>query len=1336
MNTVKVENCKTLFIGRRGENEVTEVVFDFSEWQTEFGNGVIDLFVKRNGDSAAYPVVLSVDGTVATWIVTDADTAVVGSGKIEFVYTVDQKVAKSAIFPFYVGEDIGQASSEPPDPYESWIETLTELGTETQANAQAAAQSASDAADSAASASESAGQAEDSAEDAEAWAVGERNGEPVSVGDETYENNAKYWAEKAKTDAPVTSVNGKAGDIELNLDDIPDGETYARATPEQLAQIGENADDIADIDAMIPNTTSESNPLVNVSFLTNRLTSYRTSAAQDTIDSGKQEKITAFGILKRDRSGNIAGAIAGTDYLTADALNGYRKATAQDAIDNAQNTEIGKNTAALDTMQPAATAADIGKALIVKTVADGKPTSYEYGEAGGGGSTLTAGDGIDITEDVISNTQGIEYIVGTQAASTASWKGNSTDETLKVGKIIAYYLPFAGSSSSNATLTLTMGNGAQTAAIPLRRTGTSAVTNQFAAGNVIILIYDGTYWRVSAYYDQNDNTVPTGYCLSPAATAAKAATCSYGYRGDTNYFPCLFRYANTATDATLAITTYAPEAAPIYVNGERTSASNTFSAGVILFLYYNGAYYCYNDGRFPILVDGTVTSVQEYAAGLLVNYRTSAAQDVIDAGKQAKITATGILKGDGAGGVSSAVAGTDYITGLEILSYGNSTWDDFLAAYTANKVVYCRASSNSNPASGSQTRMAFMAYVNDAANPTNVEFQYYRSVQTHSDSQQGDQVFVYKLDKTGGWTVTTRNTFTAIDAGTGLSKAYANGKLTLSVDGYRTAADQDVIDNEQDDRLDAVEQTTTATTIGPAALATFEASAANMPLKRLTVNIDPVQNLNGYDKPWPGGGGKNLLDGSKTYQSSNTIIRIGADDDSYSLQFPAGQYTFSCSFLNDVHYGVFMQYEGGSNTALITSSSTTDTVTFTLGNTPFRMWFYGSGGASIDNVTNIQLEQGTSATNYEPYSNICPITGWTGCNVVHGALPSSVTWTEEKAVTPFGSIVSAPGAAYSSLIPVESGTNAFILLVTEPAARAMRVSGYNASGNHVRQLTEKFIGASDPVGVYYLPFTADDSIKSVRLTVGQFSKGTPVMLGANYNIAFPSPDPGTVYGGTLDVVNKKLTVTHQAVVFNGSESGWAGFTQGSVGNRVQWNTYNTIGVPNADFLSDKFVAQRADDVHTVYSVYGSAAAPRMFFSIPTTITSLQDWKDWLTENNVTVVYPIATPIVYDLTADEITTLLGTNNIWADTGDVTVTYGAYLETVKAYADKVGDSILSAIAPLETTYIAGRAYTVGSFLFVGTKFYKVTAAIASGDTITPDTNVTQTTIAEQLMALANV
>ena len=121
--------------------------------------------------------------------------------------------------------------------------------------------------------------------------------------------------------------------------------------------------------------------------------------------------------------------------------------------------------------------------------------------------------------------------------------------------------------------------------------------------------------------------------------------------------------------------------------------------------------------------------------------------------------------------------------GLTILSYGNSTWDDFITAYNANKIVYCRASSASDPASGSQTRLAFMAYVNDAEDPTSVEFQYYRSVSSHSASQQGDQVFIYKLQKTGtAWTVTTRETSSKIATGDGLTGTYNDGTITLEAD--------------------------------------------------------------------------------------------------------------------------------------------------------------------------------------------------------------------------------------------------------------------------------------------------------------------------------------------------------------------------------------------------------------------------------------------------------------------------------------------------------------------------------------------------------------------------
>ena len=113
--------------------------------------------------------------------------------------------------------------------------------------------------------------------------------------------------------------------------------------------------------------------------------------------------------------------------------------------------------------------------------------------------------------------------------------------------------------------------------------------------------------------------------------------------------------------------------------------------------------------------------------------------------------------------------------GMYIASYGNTTFAEVLAAYQARKIVYCRASSNSNPGSGDQTRMAFLAYVNNSTDPTEFEFQYYRSVNSHTAAQQGDQVFVYKLNKTSGWSVTTREAYTKIIAGTGLSSSFTTG---------------------------------------------------------------------------------------------------------------------------------------------------------------------------------------------------------------------------------------------------------------------------------------------------------------------------------------------------------------------------------------------------------------------------------------------------------------------------------------------------------------------------------------------------------------------------------
>ena len=128
-----------------GENAITQVIFDFASWVSEFGAGVCTLLVKRSADDNAYPVALDYDGNTAVWLVSSTDTAYKGAGLAEFTYTVDEQIAKSVVFGFKVLADIGEPTDTPPDPYETWLDTLTNLEAETLQNAEDAAKAAEDA---------------------------------------------------------------------------------------------------------------------------------------------------------------------------------------------------------------------------------------------------------------------------------------------------------------------------------------------------------------------------------------------------------------------------------------------------------------------------------------------------------------------------------------------------------------------------------------------------------------------------------------------------------------------------------------------------------------------------------------------------------------------------------------------------------------------------------------------------------------------------------------------------------------------------------------------------------------------------------------------------------------------------------------------------------------------------------------------------------------------------------------------------------------------------------------------------------------------------------------
>lgn len=150
--------------------------------------------------------------------------------------------------------------------------------------------------------------------------------------------------------------------------------------------------------------------------------------------------------------------------------------------------------------------------------------------------------------------RGVEYIVGTQTASTNAWTGVTTDASIAAGKSIAYYLPYAGTSSA-ATLNLTLSGGGTTGAKNVR-INNSNVTTHYPAGTIINLTYDGTYWKADNYdSNQIDRTrynsniyaleaITAGHLIAGTASGYKMLAASLAF--DLSY-PIL--YCGTAIEA-------------------------------------------------------------------------------------------------------------------------------------------------------------------------------------------------------------------------------------------------------------------------------------------------------------------------------------------------------------------------------------------------------------------------------------------------------------------------------------------------------------------------------------------------------------------------------------------------------------------------------------------------------------------------------------------------------------------------------------------------------------------------------------------------------------------
>lgn len=486
------------------------------------------------------------------------------------------------------------------------------------------------------------------------------------------------------------------------------------------------------------------------------------------------------------------------------------------------------------------------------------------------------------------------------------------------------------------------------------------------------------------------------------------------------------------------------------------------------------------------------------------------------------------------------------------------------------------------------------------------------------------------------------------------------------------------------------------------AIATFTDGAA-LPVDSVTCEINPVQDLHGYESPWPAGGGKNLFHFSAgrtayTWSDGCGFSEIAVNDDSVTingtassnhaftvpnatLTLPAGSYFVSVTADQKVQFTL----KTGDTT--ITNAFSPAGNTFTLSEeTEINLQITILSGKSFSNEkVGFLIASGTTAVSWTPYSNICPITGHTAVNVTR----TGKNLYDKESVSRWYYLDSSGNVVESNV--TAGWTLSDYIYVS--GASSLAYNGITITGNAPYwcwyDKNKRFISsfkASTGESVLIKPDNAEylrcsviqqattstDDVSTFCIVVGNTAGTYEPYSGTTYPITIPST-PGTVYGGSLTVAEDgtgTLVVDRAMVTLTGA-SGETWSDRGSTygGYRLTLSNANINGIPSEQLVCNSFVGHTTRGAMSTWKpgkilTYASASDNTMVY-FTTDIQTKSDWLSWLASNPIQLVYPLAQPQTYTLTASQITTLLGQNNVWHDAnGEIEVGYKA---NTKLYID---------------------------------------------------------------------
>ncbi len=490
------------------------------------------------------------------------------------------------------------------------------------------------------------------------------------------------------------------------------------------------------------------------------------------------------------------------------------------------------------------------------------------------------------------------------------------------------------------------------------------------------------------------------------------------------------------------------------------------------------------------------------------------------------------------------------------------------------------------------------------------------------------------------------------------------------------------------------------------AVATFDAEAAT-PINAAIVSLEPTQDLHGYDKPWAGGAGKNVCpsDGWAVGQYNNGTWEAYSTRQTspYIAITPGAAYTMSIdqqqtqdiAWINYNYFDASKNWLGNRSTNSDSEITGNRTKTFTISDTSaayIRLTVMRASDrfADIDDVDislcTPQLELGDTATSYAPYSNECPIAGWTEATLTKAVknlldvqdmaeyTNGGVTFScvDSKVLASGTTTAGANRTAIPSsrAINLPAGTYTFSMVGTcvNCVIQLRRVTGSPASVDWINSTrTQTTVTLTEATACYINVNCATVGVEVNADCYIQLERGStatdwePYVAPTDYPETFPV-SAGTVYGGTLDIVNGTLTVDR--VMRTGTD--WRAFSKGANG------FYGRI------YLDGSYLRRSSTDIHkcrgnlipvvsgSVYDWHantaGTIGSATQYLHMYVPFGALPEYHEG--DNIVTLfnakydatafrfILPIE-PVVYQLTPQQIDTIAGGNVFYSDAGAVSI-----------------------------------------------------------------------------------